>query len=226
MSRIVPLLAVFAGAVAIPLWSGDVKPGSDKARWPVKTSVPDGTDLSKAGTLIDLADLLSMQPAAEHMTKDFESVRYPKAGGARYAEGQIVRTRGYLRLIAGEDDGDYHMQLSTTPDTFDNCLVVEVPNDDKTFIARSPDLIPLAKSVRDWVATGLKLTKDPLGRILVMQKPPYVEVTGQLFFDAEHQAAMGKGDFRGKSINGKQLPSKTSWELHPVIKMAFAPVPK
>jgi hypothetical protein len=226
MRKTVPLLIVFAAAIALPLRSGDIKPGSDKARWPIKTSVPEGTDLAKAGTLINLSDLLSLQPAAEKMTKDFESVRYPKPGGAKYAEGQIVRTRGYLRLIAGEGDGDYHMQISTTPDTFDNCLVVEVPDDDKTFIAKTPDLIPLAKNVRDWVANSLKLSKDPLGRILIMQKPPYVEVTGQLFFDAEHQAAMGKGDFRGKSISGKQLPSKTSWELHPVIKMAFAPAPK
>jgi hypothetical protein len=104
--------------------------------------------------------------------------------------------------------------------------VVEVPNDDKAFIAKTPDLIPLAKTVREWVANSLKLNKDPLGRVLVMQKPPFVEVTGQLFFDAEHQAAMGKGEYRGKSINGKQLPSKTSWELHPVIKMDFAPAPK
>jgi hypothetical protein len=223
MRYTVPLLILFAAAIAIPLRSGDVKPGSDKARWPIKTSVPDGTDLNQAGTLAALSDLLSLAPAADKMTTQYEAVRYPKTAGANYAEGQIVRTRGFLRLVAGEDDGDYHMQLSTTPDTFDDCLVIEVPNDDKTFIAKAPDLIPLAKSVRDWVTASLKLTKDPLGRVLVMQKPPYVEVTGQLFFDAEHQAAMSKGVYRGKSINGKQLPSKTSWELHPVIKMAFAP---
>jgi hypothetical protein len=226
MRKTVPLLIVFAAAIALPLRSGDVKPGSDKARWPIKTSLPDGTDPAKAGTLIDLSDLLSLQPAADRMTKDFESARYPKTSGAKYAEGQIVRTRGYLRLVAGEGDGDYHIQISTTADTFDDCLVVEVPNDDKTFIAKAPELIPLAKTVRAWVTNSLKLTKDPQGRILVMQRPPYVEVTGQLFFDAEHQAAMGKGEYRGKSIKGKQLPSKTSWELHPVIKMAFAPAPK
>jgi hypothetical protein len=226
MRACVPLLILFAAVSTAPLRSADVKPGSDKARWPIKTSLPGGTNLTAAGTLVALPDLLSLQPAGDSMTKDFETVRYPKTSGAKFTEGQIVRTRGYLRLIAGEDDGDYHIQISDTADTFDNCLVVEVPKDDATFIARAPDLVPLAKTVRDWVMSSLKLTKDPLGRTVVMQHATYVEVTGQLFFDAEHQAAMSKDVFRGKSIAGKQLPSKTSWELHPVIKMAFAPAPK
>jgi len=226
MRKCAPLLILFAAAVAVPLRSGDVKPGSEKARWPIKTSVPDGTSLTKPGTLVTLSDLLALDAAADSMKKEFDDTRYPQTSGAKYAEGQIIRTRGYLRLVAGENDGDYHIQISETPDTFDNCLVVEVPKDDELFIAKSPDLIPLAKGVREWVMTSLKLTKDPVGHTIIMQHPTYVEVTGQLFFDAEHQAGMAKGVFRGKSIAGKQLPSKTSWEIHPIVKMAFAPVPK
>lgn len=220
------MLLVWAVACVAPLHPADVKPGSDKARWPIKTSVPAGTDVSKPGALIPLADLLQLAPAADKMTTAFDSARYPKAAGSQYAEGQIIRTRGYLRLVAGEDDGDYHIQISASKDTFDDCLVVEVPKDDPEFIAKAPELIPAAKAVRSWVTTSLKLTKDPVGRVLVMQTPPYVEVTGQLFFDAEHQAAMAKGVYRGKSIGGKQLPSKTSWEIHPITRIAFAPVPK
>jgi hypothetical protein len=202
-----------------------VKPGSDKARWPIKTSLPPGTDLSKPGVPISLADLLALAPAADAMTAAFENVRYPKTQGAKYAEGQIVSTQGYLRLVAGEPDGDYHIQLSDTPDTFDNCLVVEVPKDDPEFISKDPALIEAAKTVRAWVVTSLKLSKDPTGRVIPLTNPAYVMVTGQLFFDAEHQAAMGKGVYRGKSIGGKQLPSKTAWEIHPITKIAFAPKP-
>ena len=66
---------------------------------------------------------------------------------------------------------------------------------------------------------------DPTGHILIIKGPAYVEVTGQLFFDSEHQAGMAKGVFRGKSIKGKQLPSKTSWEIHPITNIVFAPRP-
>src|SRR5690348_6762601 len=101
----------------------ELKPGSVKARWPIKTSLPADTDLSKPGALIPLTDFLALTAAAEHATSDFEKVRYPKAAGAKFGEGQVVRTRGFLRIVAGEDDGDYHLQLSDTNDTFDNSLV-------------------------------------------------------------------------------------------------------
>ena len=136
----------------------------------------------------------------------------------------MVRTRGYVRLVAGEPDGDFHIQITETPDTFDNCLVVEVPKDDSEFV-KDAAVSKAVKSVRDFIMIRLK-TGDPTGRIVRIVGPAYVEVTGQLFFDAEHQAAMTKGVFRGKSIKGKKLPSKTSWEIHPITRMVFAPRPK
>jgi hypothetical protein len=210
----------------LSLWPADqtLKPGSIKARWPIKTSVAPHTDLKKAGVLLPLADFLALPAAAEHMSAEFQSALFPKTPGAKFGDGDMVRTRGYVRVVAGEPDGDYHIQITETPETFDNCLVVEVPKDDPEFV-KDAGVSAAAKSVRDFVTTRLK-TGDPKGRVVHIVGPAYVEVTGQLFFDAEHQAAMAKGVFRGKSINGKRLPSKTSWEIHPMTKMAFAPKPQ
>jgi hypothetical protein len=47
------------------------------------------------------------------------------------------------------------LQLSETADTFDNSLVVEVPRDDKEFVADSPDVLAAATTVRDFVKTKL-----------------------------------------------------------------------
>jgi len=204
----------------------DPKPGSDKARWPIKTSLPAGTNPSK-GTTVSLSDLLALPPAAEHADVSHEKERYPKTSGAKAGEGQIVTTTGYLRLVAFEDDGDYHIQLTETPDAFDNCLVVEVPLDNPDFVKDSKDVLDAAKTVRAWVLHNLLKDAAPgLDSVHIMQGQVYVSVTGQLFFDSEHQAAMADGKFRGKSIGGKQLPSKTSWELHPVTAIAFAAKPK
>jgi hypothetical protein len=49
---------------------------------------------------------------------------------------------------------------------------------------------------------------------------------GQLFFDDAHVAQTMKGVYRGKSINKKQLPSKTVWEIHPITNMVFVSKPK
>ena len=214
--------------VLLPLsvWTATqaVQPGSIKARWPIKTSLRPNTDLNKPGAPLALADFLALPPAADHMSTEFESALFPKTAGAKLGDGDIVRTSGYVRLVAGEPDGDFHIQLTETNDTFDNSLVVEVPKDDPAFV-KDPAVMAAAKTVRDFVMTQLK-TGDPTGRVVRIVGPAYVQVTGQLFFDAEHQAAMAKNVFRGKSINGKQLPSKTSWEIHPIVKMAFAPKPK
>lgn len=223
MRKISPLFLVFALLPLTWLVGADLKPGSLKARWPIKTSLPPHTDLTKPAALIPLADFLALAPAAEHMSTEFESALFPKTSGAKFGDGDLVRTQGFVRLVAGEDDGDFHIQISETNDTFDNCLVVEVPKDDPEFV-KDAAIMPAIKGVRDFVTTQLK-TGDPTGRVVRIVGPAYVEVTGQLFFDAEHQAAMAKGVFRGKSINGKQLPSKTSWEIHPIVKMAFAPKP-
>ncbi len=222
LTVLVLLLGPFSGGAK------EIKPGS--ARWPIKTSVPAEAKLDKPGVLIPLSAFLAMPPAAEHASDDFQSALYPKVPGAKAAEGQIVRTRGFMRVVAGEEDGDYHIQISETNDTFENCLVVELPKDDPVFIRDSQALIDASKQVRSFLMARITKGQDPDGRILTIIGPAYVEVTGQLFFDSEHQAAMSKNKFRGKSIgtgpNRRQLPSKTSWEIHPITKIEFAPRPK
>ena len=204
-----------------------LKPGSPVSRWSIKTGLPEGTVLTQPGTLIPLSDFLDLKPAAEKRTAEYQDKRYPKVSDAPAAEGDIVRTRGYVRLVAEETDGDFHIQITTDPANFDNCLVVEVPMPDQQFVANSPDVVSAAKAVRDFVIAKLLAGQTPRpGSVRVMQGQAFVEVGGQLFFDSEHQAAMSKGVFRGKSINKKQLPSKTSWEIHPITSMAFAPKPK
>ncbi len=205
---------------------GPVLPG--KERWAIKTSIPNGTDIKKPGEMIPLSDFLALPnpPSVKNNDPRYQSSRIPKPEGIRIPEGQIVRTEGYIRLVAGEPDGDYHIQVSETPDTFDNCLVVEVPKDDPEFVANSPEVLAAAKIVRDFVRARLLAARDPTGRVLIMKHPPYVEVTGQLFFDDAHLAETEKGNYRGKFINGRQLPSKTVWEIHPITKIAFASKPK
>jgi hypothetical protein len=201
-----------------------VTPG--KERWPIKTSIPVGADLNKPGLLIPLTDFFALPnpPGVKDSDARYQSARIPQAQGMMVAEGQIVRTKGYVRLVAGESDGDYHIQISETPDTFDNSLVVEVPKDDREFVANSPEALAAAKLVRGFVRTQLSAGADPTGRVFIMRHPPFVEVTGQLFFDDAHVAQTEKSMYRGKSINKRQLPSKTVWEIHPVTKIAFAPL--
>jgi hypothetical protein len=224
--RLRAILSVLLFLQLSPAAQKPVSPG--KERWPIKTSLPAGADLNKPGVLIPLSDFLMLPnpPGVKTNEARYQAAHIPKAEGAKFSEGQIVRTKGYIRLVAGEPDGDYHIQVSETPDTFDNCLVVEVPKDDPEFVANSPEVLAAAKIVRDFVKTRMLAGGDPTGRVLIMIHPPFVEVTGQLFFDDAHVAQTEKGIYRGKSIHKRQLPSKTVWEIHPVTKMEFSRVPR
>ena len=46
-------------------------------------------------------------------------------------EGDILTTTGWLHLVAGESDGDYHIQISDSQDSQVSCLIAEVPNPDQ-----------------------------------------------------------------------------------------------
>jgi hypothetical protein len=187
-------------------------------RWPVKTSVPDGTNFSKA-TVVALADLLALPdaPGVTHNDNRFDSVRIPAQAGDKFPEGKLVTTTGWLHLVAGETDGDYHIQISDSASTGDHCLIVEVPNPDPKFTA-SADLQPKFAAVRDFIKARMLKGKDPSPGGSVMQHQFQVTVSGILFYDDSHVGDPPRGK--------KGMKAATLWELHPVTAMAFAPKPQ
>lgn len=189
-------------------------------RWSVKTSLPSGTDPAHAKS-VALADFIALAdpPAANEADKLFQNTRIPSFNNSlNMKEGDLVTVKGWLWLVALEDDGDYHIQISASPTSGDHCLIVEVPNPAPAFEA-SPELRPLFQAVRDFLKARTLNQQEPSRCGSVMQHPPYVQVTGQVFFDAHH---VGDPMPRGK----KCMHAATIWELHPLVDMKFAPKPK
>jgi hypothetical protein len=189
------------------------KPGTE--RWPVKTSVPEGT--AKAQT-VALADLLAL-PNVEGVTKNdkrYESERMPAQAGMKYAEGTVITTTGWLHLVAAETDGDYHIQISASATSGDQCLIVEVPKPDPEYV-QSADLRPTFETVRSFIKAKMLADKEPSPTGSVLQHPVYVTVTGILFYDDSHVGDPPRGKMGMKAA--------TLWELHPVTAMVFAPKP-
>jgi hypothetical protein len=206
------LFVVVLTAASCAAWSQGVE------RWSIKASVPDGTNLSKA-TQVPLLDLLALPnaPGVTHDDPRYQSARIPAKAGDQFPEGKLITTTGWLHLVAGETDGDYHIQISGSAATGDQCLIVEVPNPDPKFTS-SADLQPKFAAVRDLIKTKMLAGKAPSVSGSVMQHPVYVTVSGILFYDDSHV-----GDApRGK----KGMKAATLWELHPVTAIAFAAAPK
>src|SRR5260370_18973312 len=127
-------------------------------------------------------------------------------------EGDILITPGGLDVGAGENDGDYTIQISDQPDSQASCVIVEVPKDDPAFVA-SALLREHAKTVREFIRSKLLKGQEPSPRGSVMQHPPFVEVTGQLFYDDAHVGDPPRGK--------KGCKAPTLWELHPVTALSF-----
>ena len=191
--------------------------GQGVERWPVKTSVPAGANLAKS-TTVPLADLLALKDAdgVLHNDKRYQSERIPAKAGDKYPEGKVVSTTGWLHLVAGETDGDYHIQISNSATSGDPCLIVEVPNPDPKFTATA-ELQPKFQAVRDLIKTKMLAGKDPSVSGSVMQHPVYVTVTGIVFYDDSHVGDPPRGK--------KGMKAATLWELHPVTGIAFAKKP-
>jgi hypothetical protein len=186
-----------------------------KSRWGTKTNVPLHSSISHA-TMVPLTDLMHFMDPVPTVKKFSPAVgRIPPFTNALgLQEGQIVRTKGWLRLVATEsNDCEYHIQLTRTTSA-DSCFIVEIARDDATSI-QSTWVRNRAAIVRQWfhdhVTNGAEPTTDSLAT------PVYVEVVGQLFFDSAH----GPHDARGK----KGMHATTRWELHPILSIKAATPP-
>lgn len=197
------------------------KPGV--ARWAIKTSVLSDAQL-RTLSLDDLLGLKLPTIPPKSATFDPNTARIPGSVPGVPHEGDLVTVTGWLHLVAFEStktgDEDYHIQLSGDQADGAHCLIIEAPNPD---YVSDPALRAETTAIREWVRTNLlhSASQQPSSSGNVMTHVPYVEATGQLFFDATHAEAADPGGGRGK----KGMSAVTTWELHPLTKLQFAPRP-
>jgi hypothetical protein len=209
--------------IAAALVAAQAPPHPGVMRWSIKTSIPAGAEIDHAKS-VKLADMLQFPepPASINVTKNdsrFQSALIPSfPNSLNLKEGDIVRVRGWLHIIAAEDDGDYHIQLSASRSDGNQCLIVEAPRPETDFVT-STDLWPLLEAERSWARDKLlhDVNKEPSSGGNCMDHPPYVEFTGQLFYDDSHVHDQPRGK--------KGQKAATLWELHPLLKMRFVTRP-
>ena len=191
----------------------EIKPGVE--RWPIKTSVPANAVQRK----VPLSELLKFPdpPDVRHNDARYQAPRIPPFDNPLgLKEGDAISTNGWLHLVAGESDGDYHIQVSDSPTSGDHCIVVEVPSGDPAFV-KSAALQLKVERVRAFIRDKLLRGKEPSSAGSVMQHPVYVTIVGQLFYDDAHVGDPPRGK--------KGMHAANLWELHPVTDIAFAPPP-
>lgn len=127
-----------------------LKPGVE--RWPVKTSFGSAT----SAKTVALSALLALKDVSGVRKNDsrYQADRIPDPQPPVGREGDLIAVTGWLHLVALENDGDYHMQMSDSPTDGNICLVVEVPDADAAFV-KDASLRDQAEAVRTFVRTNL-----------------------------------------------------------------------
>ena len=207
------LLIVFCAGVIIYA-QDDFNPGVE--RWSIKTSTVVNIKTVPISDLLKLANPIEEYHEAEYGDKRIHVIVQPDS----LKEGDIVTTTGWLHLVAVEKasgthrDGDYHIQITNSPEWGDSCFIIEVPYPE---FVNDPDLKRKCSEVRKFIRNRLLNGHEPGTTGNKMVHEVYVTVTGQLFFDATHL----HGNPRGK----RGMKSYTPWELHPLFSISFAPKP-
>jgi hypothetical protein len=199
--------------VAVALLTGAAtKPGVE--RWSIKTSLVPGVNISssKGVSFIDLINL-DDPPGVTMNDRRFQDAlipAFPNALGVN--EGDLISVSGWLHLVAGEADGDYHIQISGSQASGNRCLIVEAPNPDSPFVTNAIVSTNSAR-VRKFIFDKVLLGQNPSSSGTLVE-PVFVTVTGQLFYDDSHVG----GAPRGK----KGMKAATLWELHPLTNIRLA----
>src|SRR2546425_1451171 len=102
-------------------------------RWKIKTTV--SASMLNHPKAINLSDLKQLRSFDHLSTSEFDAKLIKDSPpGSNLHEGDVMRTTGWLHLIAWEHgssgDGDFHMQLSTSRTDGRNCVIMEVPDPD------------------------------------------------------------------------------------------------
>jgi len=208
----------FAGAAALLLVQGcgHEERGPDAARAAVKTSLPADVDPNQPKT-ISFSDLASL-PDPPGVTKNdprYADARIPAfSNPLGVKEGDAVKIGAYLHRVTYMGDGDYNLRFSNSPDSADNYIVSEIPDDDDVPRRIRPMVVAARKYLKGQILGG----KEPAKAGTDLNPAPYVEITGGLYFSDSHVGDPPAPDRQG-------LHRASSWQIHPGIGIATATPP-
>jgi hypothetical protein len=186
-----------------------------ETRVAVKTGLPSGTDPNNS-KLLTFADFISIPEPPGVVKNDprYDKQRIPAFSNPQgVKEGAVVSVKGYIHVVTLMGDGDYNIRLTATPDSSDNYIVSEIPDDDDI---SDKTLRPMVIAARNFIKSQMLQGKDPSRQGTNIDAPAYIQLTGQLYFSDNHVGDAPAPDKQGTH-------RATSWQIHPGLAIAFNP---
>jgi hypothetical protein len=209
-------LAIVLGMVSNGCGNKNESGGANKeTRVAVKTSLPSGTDPNNP-KLLTFADFISIPEPPGVVKNDprYDKQRIPAFSNPQgVKEGDVVSVKGYIHVVTLMGDGDYNIRLTAAPDSSDNYIVSEIPDDDDV---ADKTLRPMVIAARNFIKSHMLQGSDPSRQGTNVTAPAYIELTGQLYFSDNHVGDAPAADKQGTH-------RATSWQIHPGLATAFNP---
>jgi hypothetical protein len=208
-------LAIVLGIISNGCGKKNEGGANRETRVAVKTGLPAGTDPNNA-KLLTFADFISIPEPPGVVKNDprYDKQRIPAFSNPQgVKEGDVVKVKGYIHIVTLMGDGDYNIRLTATPDSSDNYIVSEIPDDDDV---SDKTLRPMVIAARNFIKSHMLQGSDPSRQGTNVAAPAYIELTGQLYFSDNHVGDAPAPDRQG-------LHRATSWQIHPGLAIAYAP---
>jgi hypothetical protein len=168
---------------------------------------PDQAEMPKA---VSVNDVFALQGPPRR--SDLASRASPGSEASDVQAGDMLLLTGWLHSVSRTPDNTYRLHMGPNRNTGARNLIATVPPPDKT--TSSPDVKAQLQTVRTFIRQQLLRQQEPSPRGSVMQRPVFVQLTGQLSQPAAPPAVPAKGK-RPQDVT-------TRWEIGPVLEVQFA----
>jgi hypothetical protein len=169
---------------------------------------------AEAPKVIPLNDLMAMQGPPEANRASGTHPPAPFAGSAMsdIQAGDVLLLTGWLHRVSRAPDNTYRLYMSPNRNSGARTLVAMVPVPDQAL--GSSSVQTQLQTVRTFIRQQLLRQREPSPRGSVMQRPIFVQLTGQLSIPRSPPAA---------PVRGKGSKATTAhWEISPVLEVRFA----
>jgi hypothetical protein len=157
---------------------------------------------------ISVDDLLAPQGSAQ------KADRTPPTLGvtSNLQAGDILHLTGWLHRISRAPDSTYHLYVSPSRNAGSQALVAALPPPNRAH--GSPGEQAQLQAARTFVKQKLLRQQEPSPQGSIMQRPVFVQLTGQLSVPTASPATPSRGK--------PSQPIPARWEIRPILEVQFA----
>ena len=166
-------------------------------------------------SLNDLLDGEGPLAGPDHTSRALVPQSSPGVTTSNVQVGDVLLLSGWLHRVSRAPDHTYRLHVSPDRNAGARDLIAMVPPPDQA--PGSPDVRAQLQTARTFIKGQLLQHKEPSPRGSVMQRPPFVQLTGHLSYpDASP----------GETARGKRSQDAAArWQIRPVLEVQFATPP-